>query len=89
MVSPAVSYPYKPDFYYVNLILFTEKPIPFLAPYLYKESVKVIQPEKIFDEGRKKVPSKEVVLKNDMREFLFINKRGIRGRFTIREYHSV
>ncbi|CDH59068.1 hypothetical protein RO3G_08010 [Lichtheimia corymbifera JMRC:FSU:9682] len=89
MVSPPIPYPHKADFHYVNLILVTEKPIPFLAPYLYQENVKVIQPEKIFDEGRKKVPSKEVTLKNDMREFLFINKRGMRARFSIREYHGV
>ncbi|KAL1936309.1 hypothetical protein VTP01DRAFT_443 [Rhizomucor pusillus] len=88
MVSPGIPYPHKPGFQYVNLILVTDKPIPFLAPYLYKLDVKVIQPEKDLRDDRK-LPSQEVTLKNDLREFLFINKKGIRGRFTIKEYHDV
>ncbi|KAI8141505.1 hypothetical protein BJV82DRAFT_518261 [Fennellomyces sp. T-0311] len=88
MVSPAVPYPHKQDFLYVNLILVKlGQPIPFLAPYLYQTNVKVMQPEKE-QEGRKTIPSKEVTLKNDLREFLFINKRGARARFTIHEYHG-
>ncbi|KAI9497650.1 hypothetical protein BDB00DRAFT_585028 [Zychaea mexicana] len=88
MVSPAVPYPHKPNFNYVNLILVSSQPVPFLAPYLYQTNVQVTQPEKE-QEGRKTIPSKEVVLKNDLREFLFINKRGIRARFTIHAYHDV
>ena len=48
----------------------------------------MIQPEKE-QEGRKTIPSKEVTLKNDLREFLFINKRGVRARFTIHSYHDI
>ncbi|KAI9272762.1 hypothetical protein BDA99DRAFT_477022 [Phascolomyces articulosus] len=87
MVSPNTPYPHKPGFSYVNLILVTKQPIPFLAPYLYQTNLKVIQPEKE-QEGRKTIPSKEVTLKNDLREFLFVNKRGIRARFTIHAYHD-
>ncbi|KAI9301532.1 hypothetical protein BJ944DRAFT_271359 [Cunninghamella echinulata] len=87
MVSPAITYPHKSNFYYVNLILVTKKPIPFIIPYLYHDNLKVTQPEK--EENGKKVPSKDVILKNEMKEFLFINKKGIRGRFSIHEYHDV
>jgi hypothetical protein len=69
------------------LILVTSQPIPFLAPYLYKTNLKVTQPEK--EEGGRKYPSKEVVLKNDLRDYLLINKNGVRARFTIHEYHDV
>ncbi|KAF7723140.1 hypothetical protein EC973_002322 [Apophysomyces ossiformis] len=74
MVSPATNYPHKPHFSYVNLILVTNQPIPFIAPYLYQTNFKTMQPEK--EEDGRKFPSKEVVLKNDLREFLFINKKG-------------
>ncbi|KAL0078751.1 hypothetical protein F4703DRAFT_1796836 [Phycomyces blakesleeanus] len=87
MVSPAVVYPNKPNFNYVHLILVTEDPTPFLVPYLYQTNLKVIQPAKE-EEGRKSA-SKEVVLKTDLREFLFLNRRGVRARFTIHEYHDV
>ncbi|CAO3597685.1 unnamed protein product [Absidia cylindrospora] len=88
MVSPATPYPHKANFYYVNLILVTtSNPTPFIVPYLYQLNLKVTQPEKELD-GRK-IPSKDVVLKNDLKEFLFINKVGIRGRFSIHEYHDV
>ncbi|KAG0173674.1 hypothetical protein DFQ28_007985 [Apophysomyces sp. BC1034] len=87
MVSPAVNYPHKPHFSYVNLILVTNQPIPFIAPYLYQTNFKTIQPEK--EEDGRKFPSKEVVLKNDLREFLFINKKGMRARLSIHEYHDV
>ncbi|KAI8371578.1 uncharacterized protein BYT42DRAFT_537361 [Radiomyces spectabilis] len=84
MVSPPVSYPHKAHFSYVNLILVTGQPIPFIAPYLYQNNLKVTQPES--EEDGRKYPSKLVTLKNDLREFLFINKRGIRARITIHEY---
>ncbi|KAI8078658.1 uncharacterized protein BX664DRAFT_362234 [Halteromyces radiatus] len=87
MVSPAIPYPHKDNFYYVNLILVTGKPIPFIVPYLYQHNIKVTQPEKEM-EGRK-IPSKQVILKNELKEFLFINKVGIRGRFSIHEYHDI
>lgn len=87
MVSPPVAYPHKAGFNYVNLILVTSQPIPFLAPYLYKTSVKVTQPEK--EEQGRKYPSKEINLKNDLRDYLLINKNGVRSRFTIHEYHDV
>ncbi|CAO3652838.1 unnamed protein product [Mucor hiemalis] len=87
MVSPPISYPHKPGFNYVNLILVTSQPIPFLAPYLYKTNVKVTQPEK--EEQGRKYPSKEITLKNDLKDYLLINKNGVRARFTIHEYHDV
>ncbi|CAO0796471.1 unnamed protein product [Mucor circinelloides] len=87
MVSPPTPYPHKEHFNYVNLILVTSQPIPFLAPYLYKTNLKVTQPER--EEGGRKYPSKEVVLKNDLRDYLLINKNGVRARFTIHEYHDV
>ncbi|OBZ88294.1 hypothetical protein A0J61_03653 [Choanephora cucurbitarum] len=87
MVSPPIPYPHKENFSYVNLILVTSQPIPFLAPYLYKTNLKVTQPER--EEGDRKFPSKEVVIKNDLRDYLLINKQGVRARFTIHEYHSV
>ncbi|KAI9027532.1 hypothetical protein CLU79DRAFT_582340 [Phycomyces nitens] len=87
MVSPAVAYPNKPNFNYVHLILVTEEPTPFLVPYLYQTNLKVIQPAK--EEQGRKTASKEVVLKTDLREFLFINRRGVRARFTVHEYHDV
>ncbi|KAI8341380.1 hypothetical protein BC941DRAFT_416704, partial [Chlamydoabsidia padenii] len=87
MVSPATPYPHKEHFYYVNLILVTSNPVPFIVPYLYQHNLKVTQPEKEMD-GRK-IPSKQVILKNELKEFLFINKLGIRGRFSIHEYHDV
>ncbi|CAO3650381.1 unnamed protein product [Cunninghamella blakesleeana] len=73
MVSPATTYPHKDNFYYVNLILVTKNPIPLIVPYLYYNNLKVTQPEK--EENGKKIPSKDVVLKNEMKEFLFINKK--------------
>ncbi|CAO3652974.1 unnamed protein product [Cunninghamella echinulata] len=87
MVSPAITYPHKSNFYYVNLISVTKNPIPLIVPYLYHDNLKVTQPEK--EENGKKTPSKDVILKNEMKEFLFINKKGIRGRFSIHEYHDV
>jgi hypothetical protein len=69
------------------LILVADQPIPFLIPYLYHTGLKVTQPEKE-DDGRK-YPSKEIVLKNDLKEYLFINRDGIRSRFSIHEYHNV
>lgn len=66
----------------------TSQPIPFLAPYLYKTNLKVTQPEKEDEQGRK-YPSKEITLKNDLRDYLLINKNGVRARFTIHEYHHV
>ncbi|CEP10709.1 hypothetical protein [Parasitella parasitica] len=75
MVSPPTPYPNKDNFNYVNLILVTDQqPIPFLAPYLYKTNLKVTQPER--EEGGRKYPSKEITLKNDLREYLLINKKG-------------
>ncbi|ORZ02303.1 hypothetical protein BCR43DRAFT_481339 [Syncephalastrum racemosum] len=88
MVSPPVQYPHKPNFEYVHLILVTGQPIPFLAPYLYQTNLKVTQPEREDDNGRK-TPAKEIVLKNDLKQYLFINKKGLRARFSIHEYHSV
>jgi hypothetical protein len=67
--------------------LVTSQPIPFLAPYLYKTNLKVTQPEK--EEQGRKYPSKEITLKNDLRDYLLINKNGVRARFTIHEYHDV
>ncbi|KAI8984437.1 hypothetical protein BDF20DRAFT_389463 [Mycotypha africana] len=88
MVSPAVTYPHKGNFNYVNLILITaDQKIPFIAPYLYKTNVKVMQPER--EENGRKFPSKEVVLKNDLKDYLLINKNGARARFTIHELHDV
>ncbi|KAI7866535.1 hypothetical protein BDF14DRAFT_1882515 [Spinellus fusiger] len=87
MVSPALVYPHKPNFRYVHLILVTDQPVPYLVPYLYQYNLKVIQPAK--EEDGRKTPSKQVTLKNDLREFLFINKSGFRARFTIHDYHNV
>ncbi|KAI8645157.1 hypothetical protein BD408DRAFT_412347 [Parasitella parasitica] len=88
MVSPPTPYPHKDNFNYVNLILvISQQPIPFLAPYLYKANLKVTQPER--EEDGRKYPSKKVILKNDLREYLLINKKGVRTRFTIHEYHDV
>ncbi|KAI7906474.1 uncharacterized protein BX663DRAFT_529208 [Cokeromyces recurvatus] len=86
MVSPSIPYPHKDNFNYVNLILVTNQPIPFLVPYLYKTNLKVIQPAR--EIGDRKFPSKEVILKNDLKDYLLINKNGIRSRFTIHEYHD-
>ncbi|KAG1459311.1 hypothetical protein G6F46_007744 [Rhizopus delemar] len=86
MVSPAIPYPHKEQFNYVNLILVTGQPVPFLAPYLYQTNLKVTQPER--EEDGRKYPSKQIVLKNDLREYFLINKNGICARFTIHEYHN-
>ncbi|KAI9245195.1 hypothetical protein EDC94DRAFT_551354 [Helicostylum pulchrum] len=86
MVSPPIPYPHKAHFNYVNLILVTSEPIPFLAPYLYQTNLKVTQPEK--EEQGRKYASKEITLKNDLRDYLLINKNGMRARFTIHEYHD-
>ncbi|KAG2234636.1 hypothetical protein INT48_003444 [Thamnidium elegans] len=74
MVSPPIPYPHKAHFNYVNLILVTSQPIPFLAPYLYQTNLKVTQPEK--EEQGRKYASKEITLKNDLRDYLLINKKG-------------
>lgn len=102
MVSPAIPYPHKQHFNYVNvreiilkekqanltqLILVTGEPTPYLAPYLYHTNLKVTQPEK--EEDGRKYPSKQIVLKNDLRDYFLINKNGICARFTIHEYHTV
>ncbi|ORX56412.1 hypothetical protein DM01DRAFT_1406717 [Hesseltinella vesiculosa] len=87
MVSPAVPYPHKDHYFYVNVVLVTGSPIPLIAPYLYHNAVKVTQPEK--KDGDRTIPSKQVVLKNDLKEYLFINKQGVRARFSIHEYHNV
>ncbi|KAI8067897.1 hypothetical protein BC940DRAFT_367529 [Gongronella butleri] len=86
MVSAPVEYPHKENFFFVHVVLVTSSPIPLLVPYLYQAGLKVTQPERV--DGDRKIPSKEVVLKNDLKEFLFINKQGIRGRFSIHEYHD-
>lgn len=65
----------------------TSQPIPFLAPYLYQTNLKVTQPER--EEQGRKYASKEINLKNDLRDYLLINKKGERSRFTIHEYHDV
>jgi hypothetical protein len=36
MISDNIDF--KPDFKYVNVLLFTDKPLPVLLPYIYKES---------------------------------------------------
>ncbi|KAI8993160.1 hypothetical protein BDB01DRAFT_832014 [Pilobolus umbonatus] len=87
MVSPPTAYPHKAHFNYVNLILVTDQPTPFLAPYIYQTNLKVIQPAK--EEDGRKYPSKTITLKNDLREFLLINNKGIRSRVTIHEYHHI
>ncbi|KAI9276611.1 hypothetical protein BY458DRAFT_433514 [Sporodiniella umbellata] len=86
MVSPAIPYPHKQHFNYVNLILVTDQPTPYLAPYLYHTNLKVTQPEK--EEDGRKYPSKQIVLKNDLKDYFLINKKGICARFTIHEYHA-
>ncbi|KAI9474300.1 MAG: hypothetical protein EXX96DRAFT_529507 [Benjaminiella poitrasii] len=86
MVSPPIAYPHKENFNYVNLVLVTSQPIPLLVPYLYKTNMKVTQPAR--EVGGRNYPSKEVVLKNDLKDYLLINKNGIRSRFTIHEYHD-
>ena len=41
MVSEAVPCPLKPNFSYINLVLFTEKPLPILVPYVYDATYNV------------------------------------------------
>lgn len=37
MISEAVSCPLKEGFLYVNVLLFTDKPLPIILPYLYQK----------------------------------------------------
>jgi hypothetical protein len=59
LTSAETSCPVKSGFSYVNVVLFTEKPVPLLLPYLYD---KAHQPE------------------NDLSEWAFVNKNGLRVR---------
>lgn len=36
LISDVVKCPYKPGFVYVNVLLFTDKPLPLIIPYLYR-----------------------------------------------------
>lgn len=58
----------KPGFAYVNLVLFTEKPVPLLLPYLYQRD---LQPD------------------NDLRQWVFINKKGERARHEVSQLEDV
>ena len=41
MLSPRVPCPVKDGFEYVHVLLFTDKPVPIIMPYLFDASVKV------------------------------------------------
>lgn len=36
LISDAIKCPFKPGFVYVNVLLFTDKPLPIIIPYLYR-----------------------------------------------------
>ncbi|KAI8821626.1 uncharacterized protein EV422DRAFT_424317 [Fimicolochytrium jonesii] len=75
LVSEPVKYSHRSGFHYVNLLLITENPmIPILLPYLYTEAVKATDAKQI---------------KNDLREWVFINSKGLRARHSVQEYHCI
>ena len=52
----------KPGYSYAHVVLFTEKPVPLLLPYLYDKAHQA---------------------DNNLREWVFINKRGDRARHSV------
>ncbi|OZJ03604.1 hypothetical protein BZG36_03695 [Bifiguratus adelaidae] len=82
MISPPTPYPHKADYVYVNVLLFTDKPLPILIPYLYDTALKT----PVQNEGEE---VRDVVMKNDLKDWLFVNNLGVRARHKISEYHDI
>ncbi|GAM27736.1 hypothetical protein SAMD00019534_109120 [Acytostelium subglobosum LB1] len=38
LISDPVECPHKPGYYYINVLLFTRKPVPYIIPYIYRKS---------------------------------------------------
>ncbi len=68
LVSAGVACHLRPGYEYVNVVLFTEKPVPMLVPYIYDRAG---QPE------------------NNLRQWVFVNKKGERARHSIDSFTDV
>ena len=70
MVSAPLPYPHREDYKFVHVLLFTDKEIPLMLPYLYKCGGN--DGEKAAIDGED-VGAAEV---NDLSEWLFVNGNG-------------
>ncbi|KAI9206994.1 uncharacterized protein BJ171DRAFT_495397 [Polychytrium aggregatum] len=95
LVSEAIPYPHKADFFYVNVLLCTENMMmPLLLPYLFSSDI--TRPEGTGPaqtaaqaRGKKKDQPKNAKIRNELKEWLLINSKGDRARLSIHEYHNV
>ncbi|OUM63287.1 hypothetical protein PIROE2DRAFT_10185 [Piromyces sp. E2] len=79
MVSEPEPIDIKPGYSYVHVLLFTEKPLPIIIPYLYDVNLKTtLENDK-----------KEVLVKNNLTEWLLINSKGERTRQRVEAFLEV
>ncbi|KAG4088485.1 hypothetical protein H8356DRAFT_1724187 [Neocallimastix lanati (nom. inval.)] len=79
MVSEPEPIDIKPGYSYVHVLLFTDKPLPIIIPYLYEVNLKTVTEK----------DKKEVLVKNNLTEWLLINSKGERTRQRVDNYLDV
>ncbi|ORX77372.1 hypothetical protein BCR32DRAFT_270696 [Anaeromyces robustus] len=79
MVSEPEPIDIKPGYSYVHVLLFTDKPLPIIVPYLYDVNLKTVTEK----------DKKEVLVKNNLTEWLLINSKGERTRHHVEAFLDV
>ncbi|KAL7750561.1 hypothetical protein RI367_003902 [Sorochytrium milnesiophthora] len=88
MVSDPIEYPHRDGYRYVNALLFTDKPLPMLVPYLYNSEL-TAGPDAGGDASTPAARKKPIRVKNNLQDWLFINSKGERCRHRIDTYYDV